>query len=688
MITLADIGVFFGSAELFSHVSFTVGNRDRIALVGRNGAGKSTLLKLIAGEVVPTTGRIVVSDGTTVGYLPQVMTLQDDTTLIEETRKAFAMQQQMQQRLADMERQLSERDDYDSEDYMKLLERYTALNDHCAVMNTDNAEAETERTLIGLGFRRSDFQRPTREFSGGWRMRIELAKLLLQAPEVLLLDEPTNHLDIESIMWLERFITQKAGSVIIVSHDRTFLNNTTDRTIELSCHRMTDYKVKYSDYVRLRAERREQQMRAYANQQREIQEAQQFINRFRYKPSKAVQVQQKIKQLEKIVPIEIDEVETAALRLKFPPCQRSGDFPIICKEVGKTFINSSGRETTEGRTNVVNGDGKSGTTEENNTSKHVFSNVNLTLRRGEKVAFVGRNGEGKTTLVRCIMNDISHDGELKVGHNVQIGYFAQNEAQRLDPTLTVFDTIDHVATGDVRLKLRDLLGAFMFGGEESDKQVKVLSGGERSRLAMLRLLLKPVNLLILDEPTNHLDMHSKDVLKEAIKAFDGTAIIVSHDRDFLNGLVSKVYEFADGRVSEYIGGIFDWCRHFDRQMSAQHDEEKRGHAAQSATVKDAEKAAEVKEKTTASPSSVPSVSYAERKERQRQRNRIEKDIKMSEKNIEKMEARLKELDSLFIQPENASNMVLVTEYTSLRAAIEEEMNRWEQLSESLENYTL
>ena len=674
MITLSDLGVFFGNTELFSHISFTIGNRDRIALVGRNGAGKSTLLKIIAGEMKATTGIIVTSEGTTVGYLPQVMQLADDTTVMAETEKAFSAVQNMHEQLVHMEQQLALRDDYDSQEYMKMLEQYTALNDRCAMLDTDNHEAEAERTLTGLGFQRSDFQRPTREFSGGWRMRIELAKILLQAPEVLLLDEPTNHLDIESIMWLEKFIAQKAGSVVLVSHDRTFLNNTTDRTIELSCHRMTDYKVKYTEYVKLRAERREQQLRAYANQQREIQEAQDFINRFRYKPSKAVQVQQKIKQLEKIVPIEIDEVDTSALRLKFPPCQRSGDFPVICQDVGKTFVNTS----------TSSGDA----TAQADNVKHVFSHVDLTLRRGEKVAFVGRNGEGKTTMVRCIMNDIEHDGDLKVGHNVQIGYFAQNEAQLLDPTLTVYDTIDRVATGDVRLKIRDMLGAFMFGGKASDKQVKVISGGERSRLAMLRLLLRPVNLLILDEPTNHLDMHSKDVLKEAIKAFDGTAIIVSHDRDFLNGLVSKVYEFGNGQVREYIGGIYDWCEHFNKErLQAFEDKKTSATMTSSVSPKDNDKAVSQSKKNPES-ASTSSMSYAERKEMQRQRNRVEKNIKQAEKNIEQIEARLKELDDLFVQPDNASNMVLVNEYTTLRKALEEEMNKWETLNEEMEQLNL
>ncbi|MBP3726924.1 MAG: ABC-F family ATP-binding cassette domain-containing protein [Bacteroidaceae bacterium] len=671
MITLSDLSVFFGNTELFSQVSFTIAERDRIALVGRNGAGKSTLLKLIAKQMSPTGGTIVTSEGTTVGYLPQVMNVADDTTLLAEVHKAFAAVQQMHDQLRRMEEQLAQRTDYDSEAYMQLLERYTILNDRYTLLATDNHTAEAERTLTGLGFRRDDFPRPTSEFSGGWRMRIEMAKLLLQSPDVLLLDEPTNHLDIQSIMWLEKFIAQKAGSVVIVSHDRTFLNNTTNRTIELACHRMTDYRVRYSDYVLLRAERREQQQRAYANQQKEIQEAQQFINRFRYKPSKAVQVQQKIKQLEKIVPIEIDEVDTSALRLKFPPCQRSGDFPVICNDVSKTFV----VDELPTSTNTI----------PTRRTHHVFDHVNLALHRGEKVAFVGRNGEGKTTLVRCIMNEIEYDGELKVGHNVQIGYFAQNEAQQLDPTLSVFDTIDHVATGDVRLKIRDMLGAFMFGGEASDKLVRVLSGGERSRLAMLRLLLRPVNLLILDEPTNHLDMHSKDVLKEAIRSFDGTAIIVSHDRDFLNGLVSKVYEFGNGQVREYIGGIYEWCERFNQQMQAT-DNSSSGITGKS--VSDNTPIQTPPHQQSAPQTTEQGMSYAQRKELQRQRSRVEKSIKAAEKNIEQMETRLAELDALFVEPDNAANMVLVSEYTTLKAALDEEMNKWEKLSEELEKIAL
>ena len=533
MISVESLKVEFGVKPLFCGASFVINERDRIALVGKNGAGKSTMLKILCGMQKPTEGQLAVPNGCTIGYLPQVMILQDDTTVKEEAQKAFADIRRMAERIDEMNRQLAERTDYESEEYAELVEKFTTEHDRYMMMGADNYEAEIERTLVGLGFKRTDFNRPTSEFSGGWRMRIELAKILLSKPDVLLLDEPTNHLDIQSIQWLEQFLMQSAKAVVLVSHDRAFINNVTNRTLEISCGKVIDYRVKYNEYVQLRKERREQQMRAYENQQKEIADLRDFIERFRYKPTKAAQVQSRIKQLEKIVPIEVDEVDNSAMHLKFPPCLRSGDFPIICDDVRKAY----GEHT-------------------------VFSNVSLSIKRGEKVAFVGRNGEGKSTLVKCIMNEIPFDGNLKVGHNVQIGYFAQNEAQMLDESLTVFDTIDRVAKGEVRLKINDILGAFMFGGEASEKRVKVLSGGERSRLAMIRLLLSPVNFLILDEPTNHLDMPSKDVLKEAIKAFDGTAIIVSHDREFLDGLVSKVYEFADGKVREHIGGIYPKIRNY------------------------------------------------------------------------------------------------------------------------------
>ena len=645
MISVESLKVEFGVKPLFCGASFVINERDRIALVGKNGAGKSTMLKILCGMQKPTEGQVAVPNGCTIGYLPQVMILQDDTTVKEEAQKAFADIRKMAERIDEMNRQLSERTDYESEEYAELVERFTTEHDRYMMMGADNYEAEIERTLVGLGFKRTDFNRPTSEFSGGWRMRIELAKILLSKPDVLLLDEPTNHLDIQSIQWLEQFLMQSAKAVVLVSHDRAFINNVTNRTLEISCGKVIDYRVKYNEYVQLRKERREQQMRAYENQQKEIADLRDFIERFRYKPTKAVQVQSRIKQLEKIVPIEVDEVDNSAMHLKFPPCLRSGDFPIICDDVRKAY----GEHT-------------------------VFSNVSLSIKRGEKVAFVGRNGEGKSTLVKCIMKEIPFDGNLKVGHNVQIGYFAQNEAQMLDESLTVFDTIDRVAKGEVRLKINDILGAFMFGGEASEKRVKVLSGGERSRLAMIRLLLSPVNFLILDEPTNHLDMPSKDVLKEAIKAFDGTAIIVSHDREFLDGLVSKVYEFADGKVREHIGGIYDYLASIDDPSVAP----AQSMAKQTPTVSSQ---ANVPANNSADASKE---SYAERKERMKKISRVEKAVKESENKIEKMEARLKELDDILCDPKNASDMTLITEYTSTKKALDAEVEKWEELSMKLE----
>ena len=645
MISVESLKVEFGVKPLFSGVSFVINERDRIALVGKNGAGKSTMLKILCGMQKPTEGQVAVPNGCTIGYLPQVMILQDDTTVKEEAQKAFADIRKMAAKIDEMNRQLAERTDYESEEYAELVERFTSEHDRYMMMGADNYEAEIERTLVGLGFKRTDLDRPTSEFSGGWRMRIELAKILLSKPDVLLRDEPTNHLDIQSIQWLEQFLMQSAKAVVLVSHDRAFINNVTNRTLEISCGKVIDYRVKYNEYVELRKERREQQMRAYENQQKEIADLRDFIERFRYKPTKAVQVQSRIKQLEKIVPIEVDEVDNSAMHLKFPPCLRSGDFPIICEDVRKDY-----------------------------GEHNVFKNVSLSIKRGEKVAFVGRNGEGKSTLVKCIMNEIPFEGSLKVGHNVQIGYFAQNEAQMLDESLTVFDTIDRVAKGEVRLKINDILGAFMFGGEASEKRVKVLSGGERSRLAMIRLLLSPVNFLILDEPTNHLDMPSKDVLKEAIKAFDGTAIIVSHDREFLDGLVSKVYEFADGKVREHIGGIYDYLASIDDPSVA---------PSQSAEKSPVTATTSNKGNTNVQ-ADVPKESYAERKERMKKVSRAEKAVKESENKIEKMEARLKELDEILCKPENASDMKLITEYTSTKKALDEEVEKWETLSMQLE----
>ena len=655
MISVEGLTVEFSVVPLFSGASFVVNDRDRIALVGKNGAGKSTLLKILCGKQRPTSGVVSVPNDTTIGYLPQVMILQDDTTVREEARKAFAGMIQLKERLDRMNNELSVRTDYESAEYMSLVERYTEEHERYLMMGAENYEAEIERTLMGLGFTRTDLERPTNEFSGGWRMRIELAKILLQKPDVLLLDEPTNHLDIESIQWLEQFLIQSAKAVVLVSHDRAFINNVTNRTLEISCGKIIDYQVKYDEYVQLRKERREQQIRAYENQQKEITEMKAFIERFRYKPTKAVQVQQKIKQLEKIVPIEIDEVDRSAMRLKFPPCLRSGDYPVICEEVGKSY----GEHT-------------------------VFTDVSFTIKRGEKVAFVGKNGEGKSTLVKCIMGEIPFTGNLKIGHNIQIGYFAQNQAQLLDESLSVFDTIDRVAKGDIRLRINDILGAFMFGGENADKKVKVLSGGERSRLAMIRLLLEPVNLLILDEPTNHLDMQSKDVLKEAIKAFDGTVIVVSHDREFLDGLVTKVYEFGGGMVKEHLGGIYDFLRR--KQIASLDELSVRSNSVESQS--NSPSSFVLPPSSNTSTSTTPDVSsklaYLERKEQQKKVKRVEKSIKEQEEKIMKLEDRIKELDAILCTPEGASDMTVVTEYTSIKKLIDQETERWEHLCEELD----
>lgn len=648
MISIDNLKVEFGVKPLFDNVSFVINDKDRIALVGKNGAGKSTMLKIICGLQKPTSGNVAIPNDTTIGYLPQVMNLQDDTTVREETQKAFADISHMKERVDRLNAELAERTDYESESYMELVQKFTAEHERYMMMGAENYEAEIERTLTGLGFMRSDFDRPTSEFSGGWRMRIELAKILLRRPDVLLLDEPTNHLDIESIQWLERFLQQSAKAVVLVSHDRAFINNVTNRTLEITCGHVTDYKVKYDEYVTLRAERREQQIRAYENQQKEIADIKDFIERFRYKPTKAVQVQSRIKQLEKIVPIEIDEIDNSALHLKFPPCLRSGDYPVICEGVEKKY----GDHT-------------------------VFSGVNLTIKRGEKVAFVGKNGEGKSTLVKCIMDEIPFTGNLKVGHNVQIGYFAQNQAQMLDGELTVFETIDNVARGEVRLKINDILGAFMFGGEASDKKVKVLSGGERSRLAMIRLLLEPVNMLILDEPTNHLDMPSKDVLKEAIKAFDGTAIVVSHDREFLDGLVTKVYEFGGGKVTEHLGGIYDYLR---AHNATSIDEHLGTLAQQTSQPNNTDKTALAADDAASS----SKASYAERKELQKKIRKAERAVSESEDKISKMETRLKELDTLLCDPDHASDMTLINEYTETKNALDKEEEKWAELSEELE----
>lgn len=660
MISIDGLTVEFGVKPLFKDVSFVINERDRIALVGKNGAGKSTMLKILCGMQKPTSGVVSVPNDTTIGYLPQVMKLSDDTTVKEETRKAFADKTKIEERLKKMEQEMAERTDYESEGYAELVERFTTEHERYMMMGGENYEAEIERTLTGLGFSRDDFERPTREFSGGWRMRIELAKILLRRPDVLLLDEPTNHLDIESIQWLEQFLSQSAKAVVLVSHDRAFVNNVTNRTLEITCGHVEDYRVKYDEYLVLRKERREQQLRAYENQQKEIAETRAFIERFRYQATKAVQVQQRIRQLEKIVPIEVDEVDNSAMRLKFPPCLRSGDYPVIAEGLGKTYPSR------------LHSDGPGQT---------VFEGVDLIIKRGEKVAFVGKNGEGKSTFVKCIMGEIPFDGTLKIGHNVQIGYFAQNQAQLLDENLTIYETIDRVATGDMRLRINDLLGAFMFGGETSEKYVKVLSGGERSRLAMIKLLLEPVNLLILDEPTNHLDIASKEVLKEAIKAFDGTAIIVSHDREFLDGLVSKVYEFGGGKVREHLGGIYDWLRSSSESLQLA----RKGESTETVSLSsnNSRNAAPLPSEGSAETSG-ETLSYAERKELQKKIRKAQRAVDDSEAKITKLEARKSELDELLMAPENASNMELVAEYTNLQRELDEENDRWLILSEELE----
>lgn len=671
MVSINNLAVEFSATPLFVDVNFVINPKDRIALVGKNGAGKSTMMKIIAGIQNPTSGNVARQKDITIGYLPQVMVLSDERTVMEETETAFAHIAEMQERLNRMNEEIASRTDYESESYMALIEKYTHENDRFTMMGGANYHAELERTLQGLGFQRSDFDRPTSEFSGGWRMRIELAKLLLQKPDLLLLDEPTNHLDIGSIQWLEQFLAQRANAVMLVSHDRAFINNVTNRTIEITCHRINDYKVKYDDYVKLKDERREQQLRAYENQQKEIAEIKAFIEAFRYKPTKSNQVQSRIKQLEKIVPIEVDEIDNSHLNLKFPPCLRSGDYPIICDQVEKSY-----------------------------GEHNIFRNVDLTIKRGEKVAFVGNNGEGKSTLVKCIMDSAGIEpiqggfgGNLKVGHNVQIGYFAQNQAQLLDGEITVFDTIDRVAKGDIRLKIRDILGAFMFGGEASDKFVKVLSGGERTRLAMIRLLLEPVNLLILDEPTNHLDLQSKDVLKKAVKEFDGTAIIVSHDRDFLDGLVEKVYEFGGGKVREHIGGIYDFLQ--KKQIESLNDLSSQMSSAGSpsnsssniSSFSSSSSSSNSRNSNEPSNPNTGSLSYAELKERNKTIKRAENAVKKAEEKIASLESQLSDVETKLATPEGASDSSLFTKYADIKAQLSAAEDEWTELSMELEELT-
>lgn len=640
MISVEGLTVEFGGFTLFDDVSFVVNKKDRIALVGKNGAGKSTMLKIFAGLQSPTSGTVSVPKETTIGYLPQQMQLTDTRTVREEAELAFGHIREMEKEIERLNLELAERTDYETESYQKLIDKVTHLSEHFQMMGGNNYHAELERTLIGLGFKRTDFDRSTSEFSGGWRMRIELAKLLLRRPDVLLLDEPTNHLDIESIQWLENFIATRANAVILVSHDRAFIDNTTFRTIEIELGSIYDYKVKYSEYVELRKERREQQLRAFENQQKKLADTEAFIERFRYKATKSVQVQSRIKQLEKVERIEVDEVDSAMLNLKFPPAPRSGSYPVIMEDVAKSY-----------------GD------------HLIFQNVTLTINRGDKVAFVGKNGEGKSTLVKCIMDQIDYEGKLQLGHNVKIGYFAQNQAQLLDDNLTVFDTIDYVAEGDIRTKIRDILGAFMFGGEASDKKVKVLSGGERSRLAMIRLLLEPVNLLILDEPTNHLDMRSKDVLKDALREFDGTVIVVSHDREFLDGLVDKVYEFGNQRVIEHLGGIYEFLER--KKMDSLRELERTAQSASSSS--------ETEDQPTRN-----KLSYEARKEQSKAIKKVEKSVAEAEKKITELETSIAEIEAKLATPEGASDTSLYGDYSSLKKELSDTMDTWTELTIELE----
>lgn len=642
MISIQNLSVEFSAKSLFDNINYVINKKDKIALVGKNGAGKSTMLKIIAGLQKPTSGNVAKPNDITISYLPQQMVLNDTLTVIEEVSKAFSHIDEMHYQLDKINQELLSRDDYESKEYQELIDRLSLLNEHITMEESENREAEMERTLVGLGFSRSDFNRPTSEFSGGWRMRIELAKLLLTHPDVLLLDEPTNHLDIESIQWLENFLITKANAVVLVSHDRAFIDNVTNRTIEISLGKIYDYAVNYSKYVVLHQERIEQQMRAYQNQQKQIQETEDFIERFRYKATKAVQVQSRIKQLSKIDRIEVDEVDTSHLNLKFPPAPRSGDYPIIAENIGKRY-----------------------------GEHQVFNNATFTIKRGEKVAFVGKNGEGKSTLVKCIMNEIPFTGNLKIGHNVKIGYFAQNQAQLLDGELTVFDTIDHVAVGDIRTKIRDILGAFMFGGEDSDKKVKVLSGGEKTRLAMIRLLLEPVNLLILDEPTNHLDMRTKDILKQAIKEFNGTVIVVSHDREFLDGLVEKVYEFGEGKVKECLGGIYEFLE--KKKISSLTELEiSKQQVSQVAKVPELHSPNNSNSKLT----------YAEQREREKAIKRAEKKVKDAETEIANIENEITEIESK-IADGNVDNEVFNL-HANKNKQLENAMDLWELASMELD----
>lgn len=648
MISIQNLSVEFSARPLFDNINYVINKRDKIALVGKNGAGKSTMLKIIAGLQHPTSGQVVVPEGVTIGYLPQQMEVSDTLTVVDEVRKAFGHIDALQRELDEVNERIAATTDFESDKYTYLIDRMTSLSERLAIEQSENADAEIEKTLKGLGFTREDFNRPTSEFSGGWRMRIELAKILLQRPDVLLLDEPTNHLDIESIQWLEQFLVQKANMVVLVSHDRAFIDNVTNRTIEITLGKIYDYSVNYSKYVVLRQERLEQQMRAFQNQQKQIKDTEEFIERFRYKATKAVQVQSRMKQLAKIERIEVDEVDTSHLNLKFPPAPRSGDFPVIADNVGKRY-----------------------------GEHQVFDHATFTIKRGEKVAFVGKNGEGKSTLVKCIMNEIPFTGSLKIGHNVKIGYFAQNQASMLDGEITVFDTIDRVAVGDIRTKIRDILGAFMFGGEASDKKVKVLSGGEKTRLAMIRLLLEPVNLLILDEPTNHLDMKTKDILKQAIKDFDGTVIVVSHDREFLDGLVEKVYEFGGGKVRECLGGIYEFLE--KKKMESLHELEANAPMRQQEKKQDAKPAPKAAaQPAPEQPQTARRISYAEQREKQKQLKRLQKKVEEAEAEISRIEGEIAEIEQKLAAGD--TNPELYTLHAQRTKQLENAMSLWELAS--------
>jgi ATP-binding cassette subfamily F protein 3 len=644
MISLDKINLSFGGFELFKEVSFLINPRDRIGLIGKNGAGKTTLLKIITKKENPTSGVIGIPKDTTIGYLPQQMKITDTKTLKDETVQAFGELIQLEKKIAQLNVEITESEDYHSDKYLNNLDKLTELNERYNLLGGDNYEAELEKTLLGLGFERSDFTRQTSEFSGGWRMRVELAKLLLQKPDVFLLDEPTNHLDIESIQWLEDFLKDYKGAVVLVSHDKAFLNAVCNRTIEISLGRITDQRMNYSKFVVWKQEQKEIQLAAYRNQQKMIEDTEKFIERFRYKATKAVQVQSRIKQLEKLDRIEIEEEDNAALKLKFAPAPRSGRVVVLAKEITKSY-----------------GDNL------------VLKEIDLTIENGEKVAFIGRNGEGKTTLARIIMNELKHEGELTLGHNVKIGYFAQNQAQLLNENLTVFETIDEIAVGEIRTKIRDILAAFLFRGEDIDKKVKVLSGGEKSRLAMIRLMLEPVNFLILDEPTNHLDMRSKEILKNALANFDGTVLVVSHDRDFLDGLVNCVYEFRNKKAKQHLGGIFDFL-HRKKMESLKELETKKGDNPN-------------KQKKQTNQTSTNSLTFEQRKEISRNVSKFEKLVTKTEEEIATIENDIEEMDKLLSSSEKIEDTSVFQKYDELKLLLDQTMEKWEKMHEELENWT-